>query len=57
MASSQEIVGGGYQVAIQNGWNKLNNDLWMMDPNQPNMEEIQYESPQKKAAICFKDKE
>lgn len=56
MSSIQELIGGGYQLALSNGWNKMNSEFWSLDPNSPNVNELKYDTPLKKAAICFKDK-
>ena len=56
LASTQELIAGGYQLALLNGWNKMNPDFWDLDPNRPNVQELRFESPLKKAALCFKDK-
>lgn len=56
LSSSQELIAGGYQLALSNGWNKMNAEFWSIDMNRPNVEEMRFDSVVKKAAVCFKDK-
>jgi hypothetical protein len=50
------MISGGYQLAIANGWNKMNPDFWTLDPMRPNVQELRYDSALRKAGLCFKDK-
>lgn len=35
---------------------RINPEFWAIDPNRPNLQEMRFDSPLKKAAVCFRDR-